>query len=48
MKRQRKRANAPKNVGSGTLSRMMDSQKRQAREFVADLLRMRGLMPLLM
>ena len=27
---------------------MMDSQKRQARAFVADLLRMRGLMPLLM
>jgi len=40
--------NEPKKVGSGTFSRMMDSQKRQAGEFVADLLRMRGLMPLLM
>ena len=27
---------------------MVDSQKRQAREFVADVVRMRGLMPLLM
>ena len=48
MYRRKKKATAPINAGSGTLSRMMDSQKRQAREFVADLLRMRGLMPLLM
>ena len=34
--------------GSRALSRMVDSQKRQAREFVADVVRMRGLMPLLM
>ena len=48
MYRRRKKATAPRNAGSGTLSRMMDSQKQQAREFVADVLRMRGLMPLLM
>lgn len=48
MYRRRKKATAPRNAGSGTLSRMMASQKRQARAFVADLLRMRGLMPLLM
>lgn len=30
------------------LSRAINSQKRQAREFVADIVRMRGLMPLLM
>ncbi len=35
-------------LSSGALSRIVDSQKRQAREFVADLVRMRGLMPLLM
>ena len=29
-------------------SRAINSQKRQAREFVADIVRMRGLMPLLM
>lgn len=48
MNRLRKKANAPRDAGPGALSRMMDSQKRQAREFVADVLRMRGLMPLLM
>ena len=48
MKQQRKRENAPRIAGSGAFSRMMDSQKQQAREFVADVLRMRGLMPLLM
>lgn len=32
----------------GVISRMVASQKRQAREFVADVVRMRGLMPLLM
>jgi hypothetical protein len=32
----------------GLVSRMVASQKRQAREFVADIVRMRGLMPLLM
>ncbi len=32
----------------GLFSRVIDSQKRQAREFVADMVRMRGLMPLLM
>lgn len=39
------------NTGIGkrnVVSRMMASQKRQAREFVTDLVRMRGLMPLLM
>ena len=36
------------NSGTRALSRMVDSQKRQAREFVADVVRMRGLMPLLM
>lgn len=40
--------NAHKGAGSGALSRMVASQKRQASEFVADLVRMRGLMPLLM
>ena len=35
MKQQRKRENAPKIAGSGAFSRMMDSQKQQAREFVA-------------
>lgn len=33
---------------SGVVSRVVASQKRQAREFVADVVRMRGLMPLLM
>ena len=32
----------------GVVSRMVASQKRQARVFVADVVRMRGLMPLLM
>ena len=32
----------------GVVSRLAASQKRQAREFVADVVRMRGLMPLLM
>jgi len=32
----------------GLLSRAINSQKQQAREFVADIVRMRGLMPLLM
>ena len=32
----------------GLFSRVINSQKRQAREFVADIVRMRGLMPLLM
>ena len=32
----------------GVVSRLMASQKRQASEFVADMVRMRGLMPLLM
>ena len=32
----------------GVVSRMMACQKRQTRELVADMLRMRGLMPLLM
>ncbi len=32
----------------GLISRLMASQKRQAKEFVVDLVRMRGLMPLLM
>lgn len=35
-------------VKGGAISRLLSSQKRQAREFVADVLRMRGLMPLLM
>ena len=35
-------------LGDGVISRLVNSQKRQAREFVADVLRMRGLMPLLM
>ena len=33
---------------SDLVSRMVACQKRQAREFLADMLRMRGLMPLLM
>ena len=33
---------------AGVVSRLAASQKRQAREFVADLVRMRQLMPLLM
>jgi len=33
---------------NGLFSRVVASQKRQAREFVVDLVRMRGLMPLLM
>lgn len=33
---------------AGVVSRLAASQKRQAREFVADLVRMRNLMPLLM
>lgn len=32
----------------GVVSRLITTQKQQAREFVADVLRMRGLMPLLM
>jgi hypothetical protein len=32
----------------GVISRLARSQKRQAREFVADIVRMRNLMPLLM
>ena len=32
----------------GLFSRAINTQKRQAREFVADVVRMRGLMPLLM
>lgn len=32
----------------GVIKRLARSQKRQAKEFVVDLLRMRGLMPLLM
>ena len=32
----------------GVVSRLAASQKRQAKEFVADIVRMRGLMPLLM
>ncbi len=35
-------------VKVSAISRLLASQKRQAREFVADVLRMRGLMPLLM
>ena len=36
-------------VDDGTvMSRLIASQKRQANEFIADVLRMRGLMPLLM
>lgn len=35
-------------VKDGVILRLLSSQKRQAREFVADVLRMRGLMPLLM
>ncbi len=32
----------------GVISRLLATQKQQAREFVADVVRMRGLMPLLM
>lgn len=35
-------------VERGLLARMLTSQKRQARVFVSDMLRVRGLMPLLM
>ena len=35
-------------VKDGVITRLLASQKRQAREFVADVLRMRGLMPLFM
>jgi hypothetical protein len=35
-------------VEDGAVSRMVDAQKEQARAFVADVVRMRGLMPLLM
>jgi hypothetical protein len=34
--------------GKGVISRLASSQKRQARELVADIVRMRSLMPLLM
>ena len=34
--------------GGGVLSRLVASQKRQSQEFLADIVRMRGLMPLLM
>ncbi|MDR3222027.1 MAG: hypothetical protein LBU46_08515 [Candidatus Accumulibacter sp.] len=34
--------------GEGVVARLMTSQKRQARNFVSDVLCMRGLMPLLM
>lgn len=34
--------------GDGVVSRLMASQKRHARAFATDLVRMRGLMPLLM
>lgn len=34
--------------GDSALKRLLASQKQQAREFVADIVRMRGLMPLLM
>ena len=37
-----------KEDADGVVSRLVASQKRQAREFVTDMLRMRGLMPLLM
>ena len=36
------------NTRAGVVSRMMASQKRQTGVFVSDLVRMRGLMPLLM
>ena len=42
------RAGGQDDVKGGAISRLLDSHKRQAREFVADVLRMRGLMPLLM
>ena len=35
-------------TSDGLFLRLLKSQQRQAREFVADLVRMRGLMPLLM
>lgn len=34
--------------GDGLVSRLVDTQKRHARAFVTDIVRMRGLMPLLM
>ena len=37
-----------RNDVDGAISRIVASQKQQAREFVADIVRMRGLMPLLM
>ena len=39
---------ADNEVKTGVVSRLAASQKRQAREFAADIVRMRGLMPLLM
>ena len=39
---------ADSEVKAGVVSRLAASQKRQAREFAADIVRMRGLMPLLM
>jgi len=42
-------ASEDKSAGTdGMVSRLVNSQKRQARVFVADVVRMRGLMPLLM
>ena len=41
-------AKGKEDADASVISRMMSSQKRQAREFVADVVRMRGLMPLLM
>ena len=38
----------PAGVPAGAVSRAIDSQKRQARLLLADIVRMRGLMPLLM
>jgi hypothetical protein len=35
-------------IPASALSRIVSSQRRQAREFVADMVRVRGLMPLLM
>jgi len=45
---ERQRAGENGKLRDGVVSRMVASQKRQAREFVADIVRMRGLMPLLM
>ena len=39
---------ADNEVKAGVVSRLAAAQKRQAREFAADIVRMRGLMPLLM